>query len=62
MTLLFGTLTQDFVNFGIIVEQAKAGDAQAQARVSGAAAQFRSVAAKDASYLVCIGELIYIAI
>jgi ATP-binding cassette subfamily B (MDR/TAP) protein 1 len=56
MTLLFGTLTQDFVNFSVVLEQVKAGNADAQAQVSAAAAAFRHAAAKDATWLVCIGE------
>jgi ATP-binding cassette subfamily B (MDR/TAP) protein 1 len=55
MTLLFGTLTQDFVNFAVVLEQAKAGDGNAQAQVPAAAADFRHAAAKDATWLVCIG-------
>lgn len=56
MTLLFGAITQDFVNFAITLEQANAGDGDAQAQVPAAAAGFRHAAAKDATWLVCIGK------
>lgn len=56
MGLLFGNLTQDFVNFTIVLGKANAGDAAAAADVPQAAADFRAVAAKDATWLVCIGE------
>jgi ATP-binding cassette subfamily B (MDR/TAP) protein 1 len=57
MSLLFGNLTQQFVNFTIVLEKAKAGDPQAIAGVPAAAASFRKVAAQDASYLVYIGAV-----
>lgn len=56
MSLLFGNLTQDFVNFGTVVAEGKAGNAAAQASVPAAAAHFRLTASHDASYLVYIGE------
>jgi ATP-binding cassette, subfamily B (MDR/TAP), member 1 len=56
MTLLFGALTQDFVNFSVVLEQANAGNTDAQAQLPTAAAGFRHAAAKDATWLVCIGE------
>jgi ATP-binding cassette, subfamily B (MDR/TAP), member 1 len=56
LSLLFGNLTQDFVNFQIIVASAGTGNATAQAGISAAASHFRSTAAKDASYLVYIGQ------
>lgn len=55
MSLLFGNLTQDFVNFGQTIERANAGDAAAAAAIPAAAASFRHTAANDASYLVYIG-------
>ncbi|KDQ62305.1 hypothetical protein JAAARDRAFT_54276 [Jaapia argillacea MUCL 33604] len=55
MTLLFGNLTQDFVAFEAIIYAADGGDAAAQAQVPIAAANFRTTAAHDATYLVCIG-------
>jgi ATP-binding cassette subfamily B (MDR/TAP) protein 1 len=58
MTLLFGRLTQDFVAFGIIVTTAQSGDPVAQALLPEAAANFRSAAASNAAYLVCIGKII----
>jgi ATP-binding cassette subfamily B (MDR/TAP) protein 1 len=57
MSLIFGNLTQDFVNFGSIIHLHSIGQATA-AQVAQAAAQLRSTAAKDASYLVCIGKLL----
>lgn len=56
MSLLFGNLTQDFVNFATVVEQAKYGNTTAEALVPAAAQSFRDVAALDASYLTYIGE------
>ncbi|KAH9941048.1 multidrug resistance protein 1 [Amylocystis lapponica] len=59
MSLLFGNLTQAFVNFGDIVVQTQSPNStiadQAQASLAGAAVHFRHVAANDASYLVYIG-------
>lgn len=55
MSLLFGNLTQDFVEFEAILEQANNGDPNAIAAVPGSAAHFRHTAALDASYLVYIG-------
>ncbi|KAF4617465.1 hypothetical protein D9613_006094 [Agrocybe pediades] len=49
MSLLFGNLTQDFVNFTMILQQGPAD------QIPQAAANFRSSAAKSATYLVCIG-------
>ncbi|GJE98503.1 multidrug resistance-associated ABC transporter [Phanerochaete sordida] len=58
MSLLFGRLTQDFVNFGTVMASANAagpaGD-QARADLPAAAAAFRHSAALNASYLVYIG-------
>ncbi|TFK40835.1 P-loop containing nucleoside triphosphate hydrolase protein [Crucibulum laeve] len=55
MSLLFGNLTQDFVNFGTTLNQANNGNATAAARIPEAAAAFRHSAALSASYLVYIG-------
>jgi ATP-binding cassette, subfamily B (MDR/TAP), member 1 len=55
MTLFFANLTQDFVEFGRAVTEAKAGNAKAAARIPAAAAAFRRVAAHDALYLVYLG-------
>lgn len=55
MSLLFGNLTQQFVQFGQVLVLAKQGDAAAQAALPAAAASFRHVAAQDASYLAAIG-------
>jgi len=55
MSLIFGALTQDFVNFAIIRAQAEAGSPEGIAKLPEAAAHFRHVSAMDASYLVYIG-------
>jgi ATP-binding cassette subfamily B (MDR/TAP) protein 1 len=57
MSLLFGALTQDFVNFGTNLAEAKAGNATAQAHLPAIAAAFRHNAAKDSASLTYIGEL-----
>ncbi|KAG6377083.1 P-loop containing nucleoside triphosphate hydrolase protein [Boletus reticuloceps] len=57
MSLIFGRLTQDFVSFGT-AEAAyyqQTNNATALQELQVAAAQFRSTAALDASYLVYIG-------
>ncbi|KAF8991424.1 P-loop containing nucleoside triphosphate hydrolase protein [Cyathus striatus] len=55
MSLLFGRLTQSFVEFQIIVEQADSGNSTARALLPDIAANFRHDAALNASYLVYIG-------
>lgn len=55
MSLIFGRLTQDFVNFEIIRAQAEQGLADGIAALPEAAARFRTAAALDASYLTYIG-------
>ncbi|KAG2156010.1 P-loop containing nucleoside triphosphate hydrolase protein [Suillus bovinus] len=63
MSLLFGNLTQDFVNFSLAennyTESIQSGDptviAQAQQILNAAAAGFRQSSALDASYLTYIG-------
>ena len=52
MSLIFGRLTQDFVNFEIARVKAEQGDSEG---LGAAASQFRKSAALDASYLVYIG-------
>lgn len=61
MTLLFGNLTVSFVDFGIAVNNASQLGATQDAfdRVNAAADEFRKVAAKDALYLVLIGENVF---
>ena len=62
MSLLFGRLTQDFVNFGSVMANTTSSDpavaANATAALPAAAASFRHSAALNASYLVYIGECI----
>jgi ATP-binding cassette subfamily B (MDR/TAP) protein 1 len=55
MSLIFGALTQDFVNFEIVRAQAEAGNQDGIAALPVAAAHFRKVSALDATYLVYIG-------
>lgn len=57
MSLLFGNLTQSFVNFGIAVNNAKT-DPTAAAMLPAAADHFRTVAASDAADLVYIGTFL----
>jgi hypothetical protein len=57
MTLLFGNLTLEFVNFGKALQQANQNDNASSAEaVRNAGNLFKKAAAKDATYLVCIGE------
>lgn len=59
MTLLFGRLTQDFVAFTQLINEAQNGAPGAAEGVPVAAAHFRNSAAKNASYLVYIGACSY---
>jgi ATP-binding cassette subfamily B (MDR/TAP) protein 1 len=58
MTLLFGNLTQDFVNFGTVLNKAKNGVPGAEEQIPAAAAAFRHSAALNASYLAYIGKVV----
>jgi len=60
MSLIFGALTQDFVNFEIVRARAGAGDPEGIAMLPEAAAHFRKVSALDASYLTYIGISLYL--
>jgi ATP-binding cassette subfamily B (MDR/TAP) protein 1 len=55
MSLLFGDLTQDFVDFNNAIQSIDTNDPQSTARVDEAAKRFRHIAAQDAAYLVYIG-------
>lgn len=55
MSLIFGRLTQDFINFEVIRAQAAQGLPEGVAALPAAAAEFRKGTALDASYLVYIG-------
>lgn len=55
MTLIFGNLAQEFVNFGLVVNDAKTGGPGAAEQVAAAAAEFRHNAALDAGYIAYIG-------
>ena len=60
MSLLFGRLTQDFVNFGTVMQSVNSPNAtlaqEAKAALPAAAAGFRHSASLNASYLVYIGK------
>jgi ATP-binding cassette subfamily B (MDR/TAP) protein 1 len=60
MSLLFGNLTQDFVNFSSALQNINPNDPQASAKIEEAARGFRHVSAKDASYLTFIGVGMFI--
>ncbi|PPQ92430.1 hypothetical protein CVT25_008651 [Psilocybe cyanescens] len=55
MSLLFGNLTQDFVNFSQTLAAAQQGVVGAAEAIPEAAAEFRRSAGLSATYLVCIG-------
>jgi len=55
MSLIFGRLAQDFVDFQIMRTRADQGDPEGIAGLPEAASHFRRAAALDASYLVYIG-------
>ena len=59
MSLLFGNLTKEFVDFTTTSMLAKAGDPDAIANLPAQADKFRRVAALDASYLTYIGMAFY---
>jgi len=56
MTLMFGNLTQSFVDFGSLLAESQAGRPGAAEAIPAAAARFRHVASRDATYLVLIGR------
>lgn len=56
MGLIYGKLTQQFVNFGVLTAQARDGNATAAALIPPAAEYFRTVSSHDASYLVYMGK------
>ena len=62
MSLLFGNLTQQFVNFSTILANAESGLPGYSEQIPAAAAEFRRSAAKSASELVYIGALHIVAI
>jgi len=59
MTLLFGNLTQDFVQFGTVLNEIAQGVPGARDQLPAAAASFRRGAALNASYLAYIGVAIF---
>ena len=54
MSIIFGNLTDSFVEFGTAVARRNAGQGSSE-EVEEAAAHFRHVASLDATYLVYIG-------
>ena len=54
MTIIFGNLTNDFVNYGTAVDNVRDGTGS-QSQVDDAAAIFRRSASRNALYLVYIG-------
>ena len=60
MTLIFGNLTQDFLNFSNAIQNVNPNDPQTTATVEEAARDFRHVAAQDASYLTYIGARVLV--
>jgi ATP-binding cassette subfamily B (MDR/TAP) protein 1 len=58
MTLMFGNLTVAFVNFGTVAQNAfqEGATPQALQALNDAANHFKSVASKDALYLVFLGK------
>lgn len=60
LSLVFGNLTQTFVNFGAAVEEQllDPNSQDAQGAVKNAAEGFRHAAARDSLYLVVIGEFV----
>ncbi|KAI0697870.1 P-loop containing nucleoside triphosphate hydrolase protein [Cytidiella melzeri] len=65
MSLLFGRLTENFVEFGITLNEvnnpANTNHAQAVANFDAAAASFRHQSGLNAAYLVCIGAGMFLA-
>ena len=55
MTLQFGGLTQDFVDFGNAIQNINPDDPQSSTKVSEVARHFRHDAANNAAYLTYIG-------
>jgi len=60
MTLIFGNLIQDFINFTNAIQNINPDDPQTTAVVEETARSFRHVAAKDASYLTYIGARVLV--
>ena len=55
MSLLFGNLVQDFVNFNTAIQDINPNDPDSSVKVEKAASAFRHATAEDASYLTYIG-------
>jgi ATP-binding cassette subfamily B (MDR/TAP) protein 1 len=55
MSVLFGNLVEDFVTFTTVLLRAQQGDEAAKQQLPTAAANFRRVAALDATYFVYLG-------
>ncbi|KAH9038538.1 P-loop containing nucleoside triphosphate hydrolase protein [Lactarius pseudohatsudake] len=61
MSLLFGNLTQDFVDFASALNNLDPNDPGSTARLDQTASSFRRVAAQDASYLTYIGVGLFVS-
>jgi hypothetical protein len=55
MSLIFGNLTQDFVDFGTALNNLDPNNPDTVSKLDQAASEFRHISAKDASYLTYIG-------
>lgn len=60
LSLLFGNLTQAFINFTNDIQSISPSDPESSVKVNEAARNFRRVAANDASYLTYIGVAMFI--
>ncbi|KAH9174816.1 P-loop containing nucleoside triphosphate hydrolase protein [Lactarius sanguifluus] len=61
MSLLFGNLTQDFVDFAAALNNLDPNDPESTAKLDQSAKGFRHVAAQDASYLTYIGVGLFVS-
>lgn len=62
MSLLFGNLVQDFVNFETAIRKVSTNDPESTLVVEEAARAFRHTAAKDSSYLMYMGASLSISL
>ncbi|KAI0287211.1 ABC transporter transmembrane region-domain-containing protein [Russula brevipes] len=60
MSLIFGDLTQEFLDFSISIQNINRNDPQSSSLIEEAARRFRHVAAEDASYLIYMGVGMFI--
>ncbi|KAJ7064133.1 P-loop containing nucleoside triphosphate hydrolase protein [Mycena amicta] len=55
LSIFFGSLTQDFVAFTLILTESRGGSAEATAQLPAAAAHFRHTAGRNSTWLTIIG-------